>query len=118
MKQHHDRLVLYLFAVVDSTRRILVTSKFLWIFFAGIPLWTVSPFLFRQMTSSNILITLGRVGCTLSDTPGAASAALALLQQKLCKPPSSFDTLIVEQMIQMAVKAEVSPISHFQQRYL
>ncbi|XP_062522021.1 phosphatidylinositol 4-kinase alpha-like [Corticium candelabrum] len=60
----------------------------------------------QQMTSSNILVILGSVGCTLSDTPGAASSALALLQKRLCKPPSSLDTLIVEQMVQMAVQAE------------
>jgi phosphatidylinositol 4-kinase len=62
----------------------------------------------QQMTSSNILIILGHVGSTLCDTAGAAASAVALLQQRLCKPPSSLDTLIVEQLAEIAIKAEES----------
>ena len=50
------------------------------------------------LISTNAILTLGYVAFMLHSVPKTTESVLTILQQRFCRPPSSLDPLIVEQL--------------------
>lgn len=55
------------------------------------------------LISSNCIVVLGRMATILYDKPRTMEVILQFFQQKFCRPPSSLDSQIVEQLAQMVL---------------
>ncbi|KAH9426521.1 Phosphatidylinositol 4-kinase alpha [Dermatophagoides pteronyssinus] len=53
--------------------------------------------------SMNTIVTLGRMAIKLSDIPRTVEIVFQFFQQRFCQPVSSIDSLIVEQLSEMAI---------------
>lgn len=54
-----------------------------------------------SLISINTILTLGSLATTLSDVPKTMESILQFFHQRFCRPPSSIDSLIVEQLGRM-----------------
>ncbi|KAJ0173228.1 hypothetical protein K1T71_011404 [Dendrolimus kikuchii] len=62
-----------------------------------------------SLISTNIVIMLGHVAVALKDIPKTTDTVLQFFQQRLCRAPSSLDTLIVDQLGCMALASPEGP---------
>ena len=56
-----------------------------------------------NLVITNTLVALGRIAVNLSDIPKTMDSILQFFQQRFCRPPSSLDSLIVEQLAEMVL---------------
>lgn len=57
------------------------------------------PYSDTVVISNNVIVALGHVAVALKDSPRTTETILhQCLLQRFCRPPSSLDTLIVDQM--------------------
>jgi phosphatidylinositol 4-kinase len=56
-----------------------------------------------NLVSMNTVIALGQVAVNLCDIPRSMEFILQFFQQRFCRPPSHLDSLIVEQLSEMAI---------------